>query len=912
MHFLHSSRVQGAREPVEEACFFCYEEKMVGRSGGLTSRSDGVSCVLSGSDMIVYGGSVANKVWLLSLETSSWREQVCTGAVPPPRLHHSACVFGDTMCVYGGEVCDTAGDVDESPVPYYELDIPTFTWRAVRTHGESPGCRSHHTGSLVSGMLYVVGGRATTTGSRAATQTVASVSADLRSGFFGLHILDIVNRTWRVVERVDSLHPAVWGHSTCVFRHYVLVFGGFDVSVQSDEDPTGPPSAVLSSSVYSYDTVSLVWRVLSQKEGVPHPAARALHVAVTCLAEMYVFGGLGVDDATGSSLTLNDCWRWDIASGMWTAVTDFCVQSFHAKRLLSVVHHSRLIVCGGVGSFHALDLRSKHEGWMEYPCDARGLCKKPPSATAALTAAASPAKASHAASSPIVPFYDEQPGAPSALATAAAAAAAAATARQSLSPDAMAGLWGMAEASVSPQPLPPPQRPGGGAGGGVDHTAEVMGLHQQLHALQGQLAELTAAQRSSLFEQAGLSAAAVAGLPEPSPQLPPMPASLPPAPIADAATEVEMLQEELRRLQEEQQQRGQAQAQEKSSLLHEVSMRHAAAAAAAAASLVPQASATTEPASTPASLPQANPHAAFVEQQYQQHQLQLQQQQLQLQQQQQQQHPQFLLPGAAQPGYPPQQPSLEEVSAVIAPRHPYPAQQQQQLQQPPQQHPQHPYGAGMPHEPAQPSAAVSGEARLRNYRRKKAADASASERSRSEPNTRSSSTVADHEKRRIQHLYGLQERLREIEHGVGDSTLGDDSVRYAAAAAASAAGVGVEGAAGGGSQQRQRSLASDAAAVLQQQYSAQQHLQTQMADYQAQLAQLQQQKQRQEQQQLQAQQILQQPQYSLPPAHAQQPPPGPPPVSDRQISPAPKDPAEWNILRVCVRACVFTRLVPLL
>ncbi|KAJ9467798.1 Ras guanine nucleotide exchange factor F [Diplonema papillatum] len=327
--------------------------------------------------MVVYGGAVAKKVWLLHLGGAwKWSERVCAGDVPPARLYHSACEYGGTMLMYGGELPATTSEADAGETPYFELDLESFQWRQVRTAGASPGHRSHHSATLYNGTLYIIGGKRTAHG-RPLKLTNAAVQSHVAGGFHDIFSLNVTGRTWGRVERVDSIHPLVWGHSAVMFRHYILIYGGFHLDGRPGEShPESPPTVTLSDVVYSYNTEMIAWSKSTPKK--PCPTARALHSAVVCLSEMMVCGG--VSTGPGGKLELTtDAWLWDVATGDWRQLP-FCLQTWNSKRLFCATatdanRDVHLAVCPGLGTCYTINVKDQASGWQAHACDATSLCR---------------------------------------------------------------------------------------------------------------------------------------------------------------------------------------------------------------------------------------------------------------------------------------------------------------------------------------------------------------------------------------------------------------------------------------------------------------------------------------------------------------------------------------------------------
>ena len=256
--------------------------------------------------------------------------------------------------------------------PYYELDIETLDWMRVQTFGTNPGLRSHHTASIAKTSMIILGGQDLTNGPDHQI-TNSDLKESIVGGFYDIFMLDIGSRTWSKIERFDEISPKLWGHSAVTFNHeYILIYGGFDVSQTESEgvvqiQPGDPPSCSMSEQVYILDLSTYSWRSSTPNRSVPTPVPRAMHVAVAYGNEMLVFGGMTFD-STGRAININDCWLWNIATGVW-AKMEFCVPYWPSKRLLCTVHNGRFYVCNDLLSVHSFDFSYKNLGWSRNKTD---------------------------------------------------------------------------------------------------------------------------------------------------------------------------------------------------------------------------------------------------------------------------------------------------------------------------------------------------------------------------------------------------------------------------------------------------------------------------------------------------------------------------------------------------------------
>eukprot|EP01063_Lacrimia_lanifica_P022035 TRINITY_DN29744_c0_g1_i1.p1 TRINITY_DN29744_c0_g1~~TRINITY_DN29744_c0_g1_i1.p1 ORF type:complete len:975 (+),score=196.75 TRINITY_DN29744_c0_g1_i1:96-3020(+) len=346
----------------------------------ISERSDGVSSVLCGSEMVVYGGNNRSRVWCFNPEGQTWRTIECGGEVPEARKWHSAVEHKGEMYVFGGEV---ASGVDDGVYALATSGRDAFMWERVKTVGAVPAARSHHAAVIVDDYMYVLGGK------QSATPTQAAHRRLVREGFFDIYRLHIPTCEWEPVAAVASTparmqHPCLWGHTACVFRHFLLFYGGFRLEGPSvGEEPAlptpderfhgiadqQPPTAELNDVVYIFNSRKREWTRNTPKTSVC-PQPRALHNAFSFGSEMVIFGGLCVDTAN-RTVPINDCWRWDIATGQWTYV-QFCLRNWQSARLMHCVAQGALYVVHDLSSCYRLGLRSKGD-WASLPCDMSGL-----------------------------------------------------------------------------------------------------------------------------------------------------------------------------------------------------------------------------------------------------------------------------------------------------------------------------------------------------------------------------------------------------------------------------------------------------------------------------------------------------------------------------------------------------------
>ena len=327
-----------------------------------------MSSVYVDGALTVYGGGAEDRVWRLCLEDASheWHELRTHGDVPPARRHFSLCEYRGRMMLYGGKPLDAAAEGE--PEPLYSLCTRTGRWTQVHTTGDHPGPRTHHTTVVVDNLLLLFGGR-----TLSEAPTVADVQADKRRGFYDVYVLDLQQLLWHRVERYDPNAPMLWGHGASVFRNFMVVTGGFEVSAPPPtgllQDASAQPSAMLNDAVFVFDIERCEWRKASPHPRHEAPLPRALHSSHTMGGEVLIYGGITVGNE-GRTSNVMDAWLWDIASGGWRRFP-FAVSYWTGQRPLSAVlsPEGSIAVASNQTEVHYFDFTRRTEGWKTVSCD---------------------------------------------------------------------------------------------------------------------------------------------------------------------------------------------------------------------------------------------------------------------------------------------------------------------------------------------------------------------------------------------------------------------------------------------------------------------------------------------------------------------------------------------------------------
>lgn len=273
----------------------------------------------------VFGGDNGKKMlndFLVShVRDSSWARVVYTGQPPPPRYHHSAVVFRNSMFIFGGY----AGDINSNSNLHNKNDLfeycfSTSQWIdwSDKITGTLPPARSAHGAAVFKNKLWIYAGYdgnarlddmwvIDLTSSSPQWEQVDQLGdspptccnfpvavVDNRMYVFSgqsgakitnnLYEFSFRERQW---ARIPTEHLLRWdasppqrryGHSMVAYGHCLYVFGG-------------AADGFLDNDVHCFDVESRTWSVIPPIEGSQIPSGRVFHTAAVCGDSMYVFGG---------------------------------------------------------------------------------------------------------------------------------------------------------------------------------------------------------------------------------------------------------------------------------------------------------------------------------------------------------------------------------------------------------------------------------------------------------------------------------------------------------------------------------------------------------------------------------------------------------------------------------------------
>jgi hypothetical protein len=266
------------------------------------------TAVWTGSEMIVWGGGGGEPGQAYDTgaryapATDTWTPTSRAGAVPSPRLRHTAVWTGTEMIVWGGEPTFNAGVYLNTGGRYNPV---SDSWTPTSTGSFVPSGRSRHTAVWTGTYMIVWGGN---NGGNTGGRYLPSVDGWLPTG------------TGASVPTARVGHTAVWTGSE------MIVWGGNTGSVTN----TGG----------RYDPSNNTWQ--ATPTGVGTPTAREDHTAVWTGTEMIVWGGFN-----SGQVTTNTGARLNPTSGVWTTTSTGAGLPSARAQHAAVWAGSRMVIWSG-------------------------------------------------------------------------------------------------------------------------------------------------------------------------------------------------------------------------------------------------------------------------------------------------------------------------------------------------------------------------------------------------------------------------------------------------------------------------------------------------------------------------------------------------------------------------------------
>ncbi|CAH1792212.1 unnamed protein product [Owenia fusiformis] len=258
----------------------------------------------------------------------------------PRRVNHAAVAIETHVYTFGG-YCTGEDYETARPMDVHMLNTVTYKWMAIPVpkcsdpqYRIAPYMRYGHTAVAHNRLAYLWGGRNDTSG-----------ACNI------LYVFDTESRKWfrpKVHGNIPSVRD---GHSACIIRHKMLIFGGYEEEMDK-----------FSNDVHGLDLTSLTWEYYKVSKGEP-ARWRDFHSATGIGDKMYIFGGRS--DKAGSIHTNNEMYCnkmqiFDTVTCSWSEPATTGCTPIGRRSHSAFLYYNKLYIFGGYNGLHDLHLRDLH------------------------------------------------------------------------------------------------------------------------------------------------------------------------------------------------------------------------------------------------------------------------------------------------------------------------------------------------------------------------------------------------------------------------------------------------------------------------------------------------------------------------------------------------------------------------
>merc|ERR1719399_502298 len=209
-------------------------------SGGAPPARHSHTSNLHDTRLLVFGGAGAattfGDIHVLDLACMAWADPVTSGPAPGPRMGHASLLVENHLIIHGGFYLKKAKATSFNAGKQLQeaylndlrvLDVGTFVWSRMRTHGVPPTGRFNHTMTLSGEDILVFGGWH---GGRASGKTDAGTTGggDGTSSVDYCHAFSTGDMSWLRL-RASGVPPSDrYGHTMTMVGPHAIVFAGWD------------------------------------------------------------------------------------------------------------------------------------------------------------------------------------------------------------------------------------------------------------------------------------------------------------------------------------------------------------------------------------------------------------------------------------------------------------------------------------------------------------------------------------------------------------------------------------------------------------------------------------------------------------------------------------------------------------
>jgi len=304
----------------------CFASGKWNQKNNLVKAVGDHSAVVYNGKMYIFGGhdgnDTYNDLWEYDFESDSW---VLKTEGATARDTHSAVIYNGKMYIFGGwdENVDRVNDL-------WEYNFTNNSW-SQKTSGAS--ARNQHSAVEYDGKMYIFGG----------------------TGVTGYSLNDlweynISSDTW--TQKSDA-PVARENHSALVHNDKMYVTAG-NVESQSNDNID------VSNFLLEYNFANDTW---SQKGTIPFVSID--QPAVYLNGMIYIFGGI-TGELDGPLTFLNDVWKYDISTEVWTLMKTCGVRPNSRLVNAAVAYNEKMYIVGGGGDLVGGSFNKYYEDVWEY------------------------------------------------------------------------------------------------------------------------------------------------------------------------------------------------------------------------------------------------------------------------------------------------------------------------------------------------------------------------------------------------------------------------------------------------------------------------------------------------------------------------------------------------------------------
>lgn len=231
--------------------------------------------------LIIYGGCECGgdendpfeDVWVVDIETRTWKKPNTTGRKPEAREGHAAGVIRNYMLIYGGSGPNTLlGNI-------YSFNLTTFEWRELEQQGATMGPRESMGATVVGDNMYIFGGN--TNGANCENDEYTD----------DLFVITLKSNTAQVKKIIPCgpIPAKRLSHSLNNLNNkYLILFGGESYGTALND-------------IWVFDIDKNIWHEIKPQNSI---TARIAHVCYCYKDSVFVFGGMSLDQTVKSDLAI--------------------------------------------------------------------------------------------------------------------------------------------------------------------------------------------------------------------------------------------------------------------------------------------------------------------------------------------------------------------------------------------------------------------------------------------------------------------------------------------------------------------------------------------------------------------------------------------------------------------------------